>query len=252
MKSSELYPRGGLMEIGDERIRYAIDNTEVLRLPKQQLATFGITRVNYYLLTVPVYTELVHPSSKKEETIIRAGKVSAERPRIVTPSYLINLEGFGENARRYLEVVIKEYGPHAPGLLYNYKNEPRPEALSIVSDPLPVVAGTINEKIEKDGDMLAAIIKGVDDLWDVSLLKFIKELTEGSIRSNILELGRRGLLNIDSAGVPMDARLRIEELFRQVERGETDPTALKRELDRWELFPEYEDRFLSLFRGGNK
>ena len=244
--------RSGFVETGDERLKYAIDNTEVLRLPTQQLATFGITRVNYYLLTVPVYTELVRPSSKHEETIIRAGKVSAERPRIVTPSYLINLEGFGENARRYLDVVIKEYGPHAPGLFYNYKNEPSPEALSIVSDPLPVVAGTLNEKIEKEGDRLAAIIKGVDDLWDVSLLKFIKELTEGSIRSNIFELGRRGLLNVDSAGVPMDARLRIEELFRQVERGETDPSTLKRELDRWELFPEYEDRFLSLFRGGSK
>ena len=236
------------MEIRDERIRYAIDNTEVLRLPKQQLATFGTTCVNYYLLTEPVYIELVHTSAKKEETIIREGKVSAERPRIVTPSYLINLEGFGENARRYLEMVIREYGPHAPGLFYNYKNEPRPEALSIVSDPLPVVAGTLNEKIDKEGNTLAAIVKGVDELWDVSLLKFIKELTEGSLRSNILELSRRGLLDIDRAGVPMDARYRIEELFRQVERGESDPSTLKSELDRWELFTEYEDRFLSLFR----
>lgn len=236
------------MEIRDERIRYALDNTEVLRLPKQQLATFGTTCVNYYLLTEPVYIELVHTSAKKEETIIREGKVSSERPRIVTPSYLINLEGFGENARGYLEMVIREYGPHAPGLFYNYKNEPNPEALSIVSDPLPVVAGTINEKIDKEGNRLAAIIKGVDELWDVSLLKFIKELTEGSLKSNILELSRRGLLDIDRAGVPMDARYRIEELFRQVERGESDPSTLKSELDRWELFPEYEDRFLSLFR----
>ena len=236
------------MEIRDERIRYAIDNTEVLRLPKQQLATFGTTCVNYYLLTEPVYIELVHTSVKKEETIIREGKVSSERPRIVTPSYLIKLEGFGENARSYLEMVIREYGPHAPGLFYNYKNEPNPEALSIVSDPLPVVAGTINEKIDKEGNRLAAIIKGVDELWDVSLLKFIKELTESSLKGNILDLSRRGLLDIDRAGVPMDARYRIEELFGQVERGESDPSTLKSELDRWELFPEYEDRFLSLFR----
>lgn len=236
------------MEIGDERIRYAIDNTEVLRLPRQELATFGTTCVNYYLLTEPVYTEIVHTAVKKDETIIREGKVSAERPRIVTPSYLIHLEGFGENARRYLESVIREYGPHAPGLFYNYKNEPKPEALSIVSEPLPVVAGTLNEKIDKEGDRLAAIIKGIDELWDVSLLKFIKELTEGSLRSNIFELSRRGLLNIDRAGVPMDARYRIEELFGQVARGESEPSTLKSELDRWELFPEYEDRFLSLFR----
>jgi hypothetical protein len=220
----------------------------VLRLPRQQLATFGTTCVNYYLLTEPVYIEIIPASAKKDETIIRKGKVSAERPRIVTPSYLIHLEGFGENARRYLELVIREYGPHAPGLFYNYRNEHKPESLSIVSDPLPVVAGTLNERIDKEGDRLAAIIKGVDELWDVSLLKFIKELTEGSLRSNIFELSRRGLLNMDRAGVPMDARHRIEELFGQVERGESDPSTLKSELDRWGLFPEYEDRFLSLFR----
>ena len=236
------------MEIRDQRIKYAIENTQVLRLPKQQLATFGTTCVNYYLLTEPVYTDLVHTSSKKEETIVREGKVSAERPRIVTPFYLMNLEGFSENARRYLEMVISEYGPHAPGLFYNYRNEPHSEALSIVSDPLPVVVGNLNKRIDKAGDNLAAIIKGVDELWDVSLLTFIKELTEGSLMRNIFEMNRMGLLNMDRAGVPMDARQRIDELFTQVERGEADSSVLKVELDRWDLFSEYEDRFLSLFR----
>jgi hypothetical protein len=160
----------------------------------------------------------------------------------------MNLEGFSENARRYLEMVISEYGPHAPGLFYNYRNEPHSEALSIVSDPLPVVVGNLNKRIDKAGDNLAAIIKGVDELWDVSLLTFIKELTEGSLMRNIFEMNRMGLLNMDRAGVPMDARQRIDELFTQVERGEADSSVLKVELDRWDLFSEYEDRFLSLFR----
>lgn len=229
------------METGDEQIRYAIQHTEVLRFPRQSLATFGTTNVNYYLLTKPVYTEMVD----KEETVIREGRVSAERPKIITPSYLTRLEGFGENARRYLEVVMREYGPHAPGLLYSYKNEPK--GLSIVSDGLVVVAGRLNDRIEKEDNRLAAIIRGVDELWDVSLLKFIRELTEGSLRSNLAELGSRGLLDIDHAGVPRDARYRIEMLFQQVASGERDPSELKRELDRWELFHEYEDRFLGLF-----
>ena len=42
----------------------------------------------------------------------------------------------------------------------------------------------------------------------------------------------------------------IEGLFRQVGKGEADPTRLKLELDRWGLFPDYEDRFLGLFRKG--
>lgn len=229
------------METGDEQIRYAIQHTAVLRFPSQSLATFGTTNVNYYLLTRPVYAEMVD----KEETVIREGRVSAERPKIITPSYLTRLEGFGENARKYLEVVMSEYGPHAPGLLYSYKNEPK--GLSIVSDGLGVVAGRLNEQIDREANRLAAIIQGVDELWDVSLLKFIRELTEGSLRSNLAELGSRGLLDIDYAGIPRDARYRIECLFHQVASGECDPSELKRELDRWDLFPEYEDRFLGLF-----
>lgn len=230
------------MEIEDERIRYAVQYTQVLRLPSQSLATFGTTNVNYYLLTIPVYAEPVNEG----ETVIREGKVSAERPRVVTPSYLTRLEGFGENARKYLEMITREHGAHAPGLLYSYKNEPK--GLTIVSDRLDVVAAGLNERIDKEGDKLAAIIKGVDELWDVSLLKFISELTESSLKDNLAELGRRGLLGMDQAGVPRDARYRIESLFQEVARGELDPSELKRELDRWDLFPEYEGRFLDLFR----
>jgi hypothetical protein len=57
-------------------------------------------------------------------------------------------------------------------------------------------------------------------------------------------------LNTDAQGVPADARLRIEELFRQVARGEREPRELKEELDRWGLFDEYEDRFFTLFGKG--
>lgn len=230
------------MEVGDEQIRHAIKNTAVLRLPSQSLATFGTTNVDYYLLTRPVYAEMV----QGQETVIREGKVTAQRPQIVTPSYLTRLEGFGDNARKYLDLLMREYGPHAPGLLYTYKNQPT--ETSIVSDGLAVVAGRLNERIDREGNRLAAIIQGVDELWDVSLLKFIRELSEGSLRSNLAELGSRGLLDVDEAGVTRDARYRIELLFQQVGSGEREPSELKKELDRWELFSEYEDRFFNLFR----
>jgi len=53
---------------------------------------------------------------------------------------------------------------------------------------------------------------------------------------------------MDAEGIPADARLRIEELFRRVTAGESEPGELKSELDRWGLFEEYEDRFFSLFK----
>ena len=233
------------MDINDDRIEYAVRHTEILRPPKQTLSTFGTTNIYYYLLTEPAYLEL---TKGVNETVVREGRVIAERPRIVTPYYLSRLEGFGLEARRYLDALTKTYGLDAPGLFYTYRNEPK--ELNIVSNHWQAVVDKLNAEIDKRGDPLTSIIKGEDELWDVSLLKFIYEITRSSLQNNISQLGARGLLNIDSSGVPVDARLRIEELFRRVSRGECEPRELKNELDRWNVFEEYEDRFLSMFKKG--
>jgi hypothetical protein len=57
-----------------------------------------------------------------------------------------------------------------------------------------------------------------------------------------------GLLGVDAAGVPQEARYRIEMMFMDVARGDREPHELKDELDKWDIFPQYEDRFLSMFR----
>jgi len=231
------------METNDQRIRYAVRHTEILRTPKQSLYTFGTTNIYYYLVTEPVYSELMKNIS---ETVVREGRVVAERPRIVTPYYLSRLEGFSAEARRYFETVMREHGSNVRGLFYTYRNEPK--ELTIVSDSLLSVVDKLNAEIDKRGDPLAAIIKGEDELWDVSLIKFIYEVTRSSLQDNLSQLGSRGLLNIDAAGIPVDARVRIDELFQKVTRGEIEPSELKEELDRWGLFEEYEDRFFNIFR----
>ena len=233
------------MDIDEERIEYVARHTEVLRLPKQHLATFGTTNIHYYMITEPAYSELVE---NVNETVIREGRVITERPRIVTPYYLSQLEGFSLDARRYFDMLIRMHGANTPGLFYTYKNEPK--ELNIVSDNWLSVANEINQEINQRGDPLASIIKGEDELWDVSLLKFIYEVTRKSMRSNLSQLGSRGLLDVDSSGVPVDARLRIEELFWQVTKGEREPSDLKAELDRWHIFDEYQDRFFSIFNKG--
>ena len=230
------------MSLEDERIQYAIAHTEVLRGPRQTLTTFGTTNIYYYLVTEPAYKELV---GGEEETVVREGRVLSERPRVVTPYYLSNVEGFSEQARRYLGMLMGEHGPHVPGLLYGYRNEPK--QVNIVTSDMRSVVRRLEEEIDKQGNPLTTIIKGVDELWDVSLMKFIFEMTKYSLSSNVSEFGRRGLLEVDNRGVPADARLSIEQFFALVKRGEADPSALKVELDRWGLFDEYEDRFFSLF-----
>ncbi len=237
--------QGGLnriVDIDDERIKHAVRHTEILRAPKQSLYTFGTTNIYYYLVTEPVYSELIQNIT---ETVVREGRVIAARPRIVTPYYLSSLEGFSPEARRYFEALVREHGPDIRGLFYTYRNEPK--ELNIVSDSLLSVVDKLNTEIDKRGDPLAAIIKGEDEFWDVSLMKFIYEITSSSLRDNLRQMGSRGLLNIDADGTPRDARIRIDELFQKVAQGEREPGELKEDLARWGLFEEYQDRFFALF-----
>jgi len=220
----------------DERIRYAVEHTELIRPPQQHLATFGATALKYYVVT----------GLAENLSVVRDGKVIAERPRIVTPSYLVKLEGFSEESRKYLSIMARER-PDEPGVFYRYKNQPK--EMNVVSESLRGVISKLNAQLEEEHDPLSTIIKGVEELWDVSLLTFIYHLTSRSLHTNIAEFRHRGFLDIDASGVPKDARIHIEELFAQVRKDTPRAPELVAELNRWGLFPEYQDRFFALFQG---
>jgi len=119
---------------------------------------------------------------------------------------------------------------------------------SIVSGSPDEVTARFAERLDRDDKRLEAVVRGVDELWDVSLMKFIYEFTNASARSNFDDLRGRGMLGVED-GVPREARQRIERLMEMARRGEAQPADVHRELERWGLFEEYQDRFLSLFRG---
>jgi hypothetical protein len=219
----------------DEKIQYAIENTEVIRTPQQSLATFGSTNVNYYLIT----------SLMDSANVVREGRVIAAKPKIVTPAYLINLEGFSSQARRFIEIMAERF-PREPSIFYTYKNEAGD--MNIISESTEAIIEKIIKKIEGSSNPLSAIIKGVEDMWDVSLLKFTYELTRKSVYENVNEMQRSGLFNMDDDGIPRDARLHIEELFEKARNNIAYASALATELKHWGLFSEYQDRFFSLFK----
>jgi hypothetical protein len=230
------------MPVDRDAFRSAVEHTEVVRPPKQQLATFGVTCIDYYLVTEPTYAEV---TGDTDETVVRTGSVIAERPKIVTPFYLMNLfQGF-DHGQDFAQYLASTFGPQAPGLMYSYRNELRDT--SIVSDSPRVVTGRLIDQLDREDNRLSAVIRGVDHLWDVSLMKFIHDLTVGSLGQNVREMQQHGLFE-PSGGVPRAAHERVRELFAAVRAGEASPHQLKTELDRWGLFGEYEDRFLDLFR----
>ncbi len=58
---------------------------------------------------------------------------------------------------------------------------------------------------------------------------------------------------IEEDKVPQSVMKRIEKMFREVKKTdqfEKKANELKAELDRWDLYPFYEDRFLNLFKSG--
>ena len=149
----------------EERLALAVSRTQVLRYPRQALATFGVTNIHYYILTRPAYVE-----GEEADTVVRMGRVIAERPHIVTPYYLSRLEGFSSQARRYFDKLIETHGADSPGIFYTYRNEPG--STDIMSNSMQDVLDKINSEIDAKKDPLAAVIQGEDTLWDVSLMKF--------------------------------------------------------------------------------
>jgi hypothetical protein len=219
----------------DDKLRNALQRTELIRAPRRELDTFGSSVIDYY-----VVTELVGNLS-----VVRDGKVFAERPKIVTPAYLVNIEGFSEQAKRYISMMAREH-PHESGIFYKYKNQPG--GMDVISEPVRQVIDNLSSRIDEQQNPLSTIIKGVEELWDVSLLMFIYELTSKSVRTNMAEFNRRGFLDMDASGVPEGARNYIEELFEKAGRNLSRAPELVVELNRWGLFPEYQDRFYALFR----
>lgn len=224
----------------------AVEQTFVVRFPKQHLATFGTTNISYYVVTEPAFQEDLPES---DEGVVRTGKVLAERPAIVTPNYLVNLEGFSSGAYEFFHDLARQEGPNSPGIMYQYKN--KPENTEVVGGIPTEIAHRISKDLNERKEEMSVVMVGVDELWDVALLKFIYEFTASSVAGNVQEFNTRGLLNPEPSfgGAPSAAIQQIDRLFSEVERGNRGGIdLLKQELDRWGLFDFYQDRFLNMFR----
>ena len=209
--------------------------------PKNLLSTYNQTKIRYHIVTEPSYKEMQFEGN---DSVIRHGVVTAQTPKVVTPDFLYRTSGFGDDAKEYIRELTKMLGKNEPALLYTYKNE---------STDMEIVAGNpmeVSERIKKrliNNNANHTVIRGVNALWDVSLLKFIFDYTRESANNNYNDLSKSGLLE-DQNGVPVAVRKRIQGLINEAKKGNIRANDLHKELDDWGLFNEYEDEFLSLFR----
>jgi hypothetical protein len=61
-------------------------------------------------------------------------------------------------------------------------------------DSIDAVINRTKRRVESENEPLSAIIQGVDDAWEVCLLKFTIDLIERSSGGNLGDFRKRGLL----------------------------------------------------------
>jgi len=219
---------------------YAVNNTDVKLMPSRHLETFGTTILNYHLIT-----ELM---DSVDQIRIREGRLEAGRPQIITPDAYSQtaLEGFGDEARQYVE-WLKEHEQDIRILQYGYKLKQESFSEHIVTDSLEPVVERVKEAVEARGDPMSAVLVGVDDPWDVCLVRLFWEVIQKSALVNIREMQKQNLFD-NEQGVPRGVRNDIEAAFKAANQDPSRIQALGAKLHALGLFNEYEDRFFSLVK----
>jgi hypothetical protein len=166
---------------------YAIENTHVIVAPEQQIATFGTTSFDFYLIS-----ELM---DRVDQVRIRNGKIHAERPQILTPEHYCRLllEGFGEKAERYIE-RLREHARNIAVLRYGFQFRKTDLSEQTLRDSVDAVINRTKRNVERKNESLSAVIHGVDDAWEICLLKFTIDLVERSSGGNLGDFRKRGLM----------------------------------------------------------
>ncbi|PYL10510.1 MAG: hypothetical protein DME33_00580 [Verrucomicrobia bacterium] len=166
---------------------YAIENTHVIVAPQRQIETFGNTSFNFYLIS-----EFM---DRVDQVRVRNGKIHAERPRILTPEHYTRLllEGFGEKAERYVE-QLREHARNVAVLRYGFQFRKTDLSEQTLRDSIDAVINRTKRRVESANEPLSAIIQGVDDAWEVCLLKFTIDMVERSAGNNLGDFRKRGLI----------------------------------------------------------
>ena len=170
--------------------QYALENTRLLLAPRHQIETFGSTRFRFRLLTESM--------DRPDEVRLREGTVHAERPQLLTPEHhaKLLLENFGERAEEFAAWVRHSGRPFATVLKYGFQFRRSEVRESLLHDSFAAVSERVREQVaaEQEHEPLSAVLQGVEDAWEVCLLKFTLDLVQGSAPGNVGDFRRRGLL----------------------------------------------------------
>lgn len=171
----------------EDDIQFAIESTEVLHEPDRRIDTFGSTKFEFFLIT-----EMM---DSVNEVRVRNGTMTAEKPQILRPEPYseLSFEGFGDQAEQFAE-WLRDHGHDFSLLRYGFNFRRDNVSQEVIRDDFGTVRDRVLKDVHSKNDPMHAVISGVDDAWEICLLKFTVQMIEKSHGINVFDFKRRGLL----------------------------------------------------------
>lgn len=171
-------------------IQYALETTRVLHEPARRIDTFGSTRFDFQLISEPM--------DRVGQVRVREGSIEAEKPQLIKPDGFDNFEfeGFSDRAREFFD-AMKERGLD-PAMLrviqYGFRMKRSEVREELLSESYEQVRDKLLAEVRVSGDPMLAILHGVDDTWEFSVMKLMLEMMTKSAGINQFDFQRRNML----------------------------------------------------------
>ena len=102
-------------------------------------------------------------------------------------------EGFGDKAGEFVG-WLREHAAELAVLKYGFQFKKVDVKERVVRKPMEEVLRELRENVDRAEDPLCTVIHGVDEGWEVCLLKFATDMIQRSAAGNVGDWRRRGLL----------------------------------------------------------
>ncbi len=165
----------------DELWEKALNNTQILRSRLSNLFTFEATQLPYIFLA--------ESSVNLGDTVLRKGKVYADKPLIILPKNFPQFEGFKfkedfATDQEQVRTFLLMRGMNLPSLKYSnltYK-------LDIYEGTLNKATDELSKELEKKEDVHTGLITGPEEAWQFSIIIYVSTLAAKSMSSDIINL----------------------------------------------------------------
>ena len=164
-----------------------MEMAKLLREPDRRIDTFGSTRFKFTMLSEPM--------DSIGQVRVRRGEMEAQKPQIIRPQDMggVELEGFNEKAGEFMD-FLREKDLEPVFFQYGFVFKRTNVTEELIHERIDDVREKVMESVRVSGDPMLAVMEGVDDAWEIGLLKFAIEMIGKSSDINTFDFKRKGLL----------------------------------------------------------